>query len=165
MFEANIVRGVIEGCCYITVHALNVFCSYYIVSVKTNTVHADLQNSVDMYKTVEVHVVLDGRNHVFDAFPLLLVSPPLEGRVKVTVFFNVPDVRFTHSVYDQAACMEHEHNITLNPHEMHATIYLLSYQKLMSVGKADGRCQQSRLAATRLSKIITNTYFHSRINS
>ena len=148
MFEANIVNDV-ECCCYITVHVLNLLCSF-IVSVKTNTETANLQNSVDMYKTVEVHVVLDGRNHVFDAFPLLLVSPPLEGRVKVTVFFNVPDVRFTHSVYDQAACMEHEHNITLNPHE---------------VGKAGGRCQQSRLAATRLSKIITNTDFHSRSNS
>ena len=132
MFEANIVRGGVEGCCYITVHALNVFCSYYIVSLKTNTEHADLQNSVDMYKTVEVHVVLDGRNHVFDAFPLLLVSPPLEGRVKVMVFFNVPDVRFTHSVYDQAACMEHEHNI-----KPKCTLpFLISCQKLMSVGIA-----------------------------
>ena len=84
--------------------------------------HADLQNSVDMYKTVEVHVVLDGRNHVLDAFPLLLFSPLLEGRVKVVVFFNVSDVRFTHSIYDQSACKEHGHNITLNPHEVQITI-------------------------------------------
>ena len=97
-------------------------CSFIIVSVKTNTEHADLQNSVDMYKTVEVHVVLDGRNHVLDAFPLLLFSPLLEGRVKVMVFFNVPDVRFTHSIYDQSACMEHGHNIKSYPHEVHATI-------------------------------------------
>ena len=121
MFEANIVTGV-EGCCYITVHVLNLLCSFIIVSVKTNTEHADLQNSVDMYKTVEVHVVLDGRNHVLDAFPLLLFSPLLEGRVKVVVFFILPDVHFTHSVYDQSACKEHGHNITLNPHEVHSTI-------------------------------------------
>ena len=59
---------------------------------------------------------------MFDALPLLLVSPPLEGRVKVTVFFTVPDVHFTHSIYDQAACEKNEHNIKPNPHDMHGTI-------------------------------------------
>ena len=156
-------------------------CSF-IVSVKTNKEHADLQNSVDMYKTVIVHVVLDGRNHVFNALPLLLVSPPLEGRVKVTVFFTVPDVLFTHSIYDQAACKKHEHNIKPNPHEVTATIFNKLSDVTLPVGKATflecliisrsndsiplitgGRCQESRLAATRFNKRITNTNFHSSI--